>query len=200
VGGVTSTAFGLLIAYLLPGLISLYGLSFWSSTVGMLFSTFLTTQSNAALFILVLLAALIAGLFAGLIRWLLLDMLLCRWLFRRERVLFPFTRLRSPALAPPSSADYPNLAKGETLLAYRAFIDETYRYYQFWGATAIAMPVLLLGWLRSQAISGSQLCLLLGLLFLAEIAILVKALESWVNVARGHAAILKGGEDASSSN
>ncbi len=43
---VTSESFGLLIAYLLPGLMGLFGIAMWSATLRRLLATFLTEQSN----------------------------------------------------------------------------------------------------------------------------------------------------------
>jgi hypothetical protein len=205
VGGVTATAFGLLIAYMLPGLTALYGLSFWSSAIERVLSILVTTESNAALFFLVLLIALIAGLFASLVRWLLLDLTLCRWLFAKERLLFAFTwkgsrrGLKCPALTRPSPSDYLHLGKGQILTAYRAFVEETYRYYQFWGATAIVMPIPIVGWLLSLSLTGLHTWLLGGALALVEIAVFAKAMESWVSVTLGHASILRGEDDGSKS-
>ena len=58
---VTITSFGLIIAYLLPGFAGLYGLSFWSVHVSLIFSTFSTSASNIGLFLVVILASLIIG-------------------------------------------------------------------------------------------------------------------------------------------
>ena len=74
---VTVTSFGLVIAYLLPGLIGLYGLVFWSKTFKEMFSTFLTSESNLGLFLIVVLASLAIGLFANGVRWLLFEVWFC---------------------------------------------------------------------------------------------------------------------------
>ncbi len=78
---VSSTTFGLLIAFLLPGFVGLYGLTYWSRGVSRLFDSFLTAQSSAGFFLLVTLAALVLGLQATLLRWLLFE----RWLCRKNR-------------------------------------------------------------------------------------------------------------------
>lgn len=96
-GGVTSTSFGLLIAYLLPGLIGLYGASLWSNAVSKVFSTFLTSSSNVGLFILILLGSLVVGLVVSGLRWLLVEVLLFQSLFGKARTLFR-VRLRTRVL------------------------------------------------------------------------------------------------------
>lgn len=196
--GVTSTTFGLLIAYLLPGLIAFFGISLWSPPVAELFSTFLTSQSNAGLFLLVLLAALVGGLFLGALRWLLLDRLLCRWMFGKDRILLG---IRTPQVPPPSPTSYASLAKDQRLTAYRAFIEEIYRHYQFWGGTAIAMPIVLLGWLVSLGASVTRFNrpILIGLILLVESLVVIKALDSFVSVSQGHQSILNGGGSDSTS-
>lgn len=193
-GGVTSTTFGLLIAYLLPGLIAVFGTSLWFPSVSRVFSTFLTAKSNAGLFLLVILAALTAGLFIGMIRWLLLDSTLCRRLFAKERMWL--RKWTSPALPRPSPSDYSYLAREDRLSLFKAFIDETYRYYQFWAGTAIAMPIVLSGWLSSldSSLPVSQLLLLILGVVLIEVIILAKALDSYVSMVRGHTSIVKGEE------
>src|SRR5688572_28867809 len=86
-GGFTSTSFGLLIAYLLPGIIVLYGVSLWSPRVHAIFQTFLGANSNAGLFLLLLLASLIAGLLVSGVRVLTVDIGL-QLLFKEQRLLF----------------------------------------------------------------------------------------------------------------
>ena len=69
---VTSTSFGLVIAYLLPGLMALYALSYFSIPVHALFLTFLKAESNVGLFLLVDAVCLLLG------RW---DEVIISWLF-----------------------------------------------------------------------------------------------------------------------
>ncbi len=59
---VTSTSLGLLIAYLLPGLVALYAFSLWPGPLQSQFQVFLTAESNVGLFLLVILAAIALGL------------------------------------------------------------------------------------------------------------------------------------------
>ncbi|MGH9429485.1 MAG: hypothetical protein ACRD2L_24630 [Terriglobia bacterium] len=124
----TSTSFGLAIAYFLPGLAAFYSLSYWSSSVQKMFATFLTAESNVGLFLLVLAAALIIGLQIDLLRWLIF-----------ERLLYSSLRFKAE--------DFQNLGTDETkLIAFRAVADEHYRYHQFWGGMFISIPLFFFGW------------------------------------------------------
>ncbi len=126
---VTSTSFGLLIAFLLPGLVGLYGLSYWSKKLGYVFDTFLTVNSNVGLSIVVLLAALAVGLIVTAVRWIVFE----RWICKKIQL---------------GPSDFEKLDSEEKLLVFRAIVDEHYRYHQFWGGMCIVIPVLSIGMAR----------------------------------------------------
>lgn len=149
---ITVTSFGLVIAYFLPGLIGLYGLSFWSKTLRETFSTFLTSESNIGLFLIVLLASLAIGLTANGLRWLVFE----RIGFKKHRTQPSFHKALS--------------SEGK-LAAYRVVIDETYRYHQWWGGAIFVIPIGYLGWLiRGAAVTS--------LLHKVLISILIAGLEA----------------------
>jgi hypothetical protein len=125
---ITSTSFGLLIAFLLPGVLGLLGLAFWLPVPRQLFRTFLTAQSNVGLFLLVILVSLIIGLMVAAIRGLVFE----HWVCRRDR------------LAP---TDFARLAAEARLVAFRAAVDEHYRYHQFWGGMTIVLPASYIFWI-----------------------------------------------------
>jgi hypothetical protein len=126
---VTSTSFGLVIAFLLPGLACLYGLSFWHTGTREVLQQFLKADANAGLFLLVLLGSLSLGLLLSPFRYYLYEELL--W---RKDKLHP--------------SEFSKLGEGEKLAAFRAAVDEHLRYHQFWGGMSIAIPISYLGWLR----------------------------------------------------
>lgn len=139
---ITSTSFGLFIAFLLPGLEVSYTLSLWFSSVADVFRTFLTSQSNVGLFLLVLTAALTFGLIVAVFRWLIFEL----WLCRGHKL---------------NNSDFAQLGIEAKLLAFRAAIDEHYRYHQFYGATAIVLPFFYAGLLRHYWISSHPTILIL---------------------------------------
>jgi hypothetical protein len=127
---ITSTSFGLIIAFLLPGLAGLVSLSFWSVSVRRLFQAFLTAEANVGLFLLVVLTALTMGLLITVVRWVLFE----RWLCRSYRL---------------QPSDFAQLGQKDRLEAYRAAVDEHYRYHQFWGGMTVALLMFYAGWLYS---------------------------------------------------
>lgn len=126
---ITSTSFGLVIAYLLPGITGLYSLKFWHPMVREVFGKFLNAESNVGLFLIVMLASLILGLHITLFRWLIFECLMCR----------------SYRLNP---SDFVELGTEPKLTAFRAAVDEHYRYHQFWGGMCIVLPLGFAGWIK----------------------------------------------------
>jgi len=147
---VTSTSFGLVIAFLLPGLAALYALALWAPSILEMFRTFLTSNSNIGLFLLVIAIALSLGLVVTVFRWFLFERWLCK-----SHCLNPFY--------------FAQLSNDAKLVAFRAAIDEHYRYHQFWGGMTVILPVLYLGWLVNYWKGGSLL--LKALSFLVFIGI-----------------------------
>jgi len=126
---VTSTSFGLLIAFLLPGFSGFYALGFYSGHVRDILAKFREAESNLGWFLVVLLMSLTAGLLLTLARWLIFEQGFCR-----------HQRLPAERMA--------NLRFPAKFVAYRAAVDETYRYHQFFGGMAIVIPFAYIGWLR----------------------------------------------------
>ena len=131
---VTSTSFGLVIAFLLPGIVALYSLVYWSSSASRAFTTFLTANSNVGLFLLLILGALIFGLVISAVRWLIYE------------VVLGLVGLYGPRVTPEERQ---RMSEEPRFAAYRAAIDEAYRYAQCFGGLTIAAPGLFVGWLGS---------------------------------------------------
>jgi hypothetical protein len=169
---VTSTSFGLVIAYLLPGLMALYALSYFSAPVHSLFATFLQAQSNVGLFLLVTLAALAVGLQVSIVRSLIFQYWLCRkWSLSAE--------------------DFATLAAEGRLTAFRAAVDEHLRYHQFWGGMVVAMPILFGRWIFDQPTwSSDQIVLVLTFLALEAVTVWA-AWQAYVAYVERSKAILK---------
>lgn len=144
---VTSPAFGLLIAYLIPGFMALAGLSPHSPTVQAWLGTLPNESPSVGGFLYVTIASVAAGLTVSTVRWIILDNIHAR------------TGLPSPDL------DFSRLQ--ENIDAYHAAVDYHYRYYQFYGGSIVSMLIVTVGhWPLSAAAPGLPPCLLpLGLLF-----------------------------------
>jgi hypothetical protein len=136
---VTSTSFGFLIAYLLPGLVALYAFSLWVDPIQSQLKVFLTANANVGLFLLVVLAAITLGLQVTAVRWVVFELVF----FVLFELVFGW-KLRL------SKSDFSNLGEPGKLEAFRAATDEHYRYHQFWGGMTIVLPLLYLG-LRSSS-------------------------------------------------
>ena len=134
---VTGQNFGFLIAYVLPGFVTLWGISYFSPTVaGWLFAPPGATNSTASVggFLYVTLASVGAGLTASTIRWALIDR------------LHHLTGIRRPS--------WDDSKLQERLGAFEALVENHYRYYQFYGNMLVAM-LLLVG--ARMAVSGRGL-------------------------------------------
>jgi len=170
---VNSTWFGLIIAYLLPGLAGFFSASFFNPQLKRVLKAFMTADANVGLFLLVILSALTAGLLVTVFRWILF-----------ERLLLKNHRLPEQGFA--------KLSDSNKLNAFRAAVDEHYRYHQFWGGMAIVIPVGFVGWaVEMWAITRSDhFCfILIGTLAL-EIAAGFAASDAFKNYVKRGTAIL----------
>ena len=129
----TSTTFGLVIAYLLPGFFGLITISFWSATVREQFEAFSKAQSNVGLFFVVVLVALLLGVELTAVRWVLFEL----WFCRKDR------------LRPEEFAGFKDEKKAS---GFRVAIDEHYRYHQFWGGLTPILPAFFVGLTSTQRV------------------------------------------------
>ena len=122
---VTGKNFGFLIAFVLPGFVSLWGVSHFSPTVKSWLVSSSTATGNAATvggFLYVTLASVAAGLTASTIRWAVVDR------------LHNLTGIRRPY--------WDDSRLQECLGAFEALVENHYRYYQFYGNMLVAMLFL----------------------------------------------------------
>lgn len=121
---VSSTSFGYIIAFLLPGMMLLFGLGLWYPN---LFPTLGLTKLDASIggSALFLLASLSAGLIITAPRWFIYEKLLC------HKTKF-------------DAGHFTGLSQSDKMAAFKAVVDEHYRYHQFYGGASIALvPILL---------------------------------------------------------
>jgi|GEM_PF-1588738 len=123
----TSTTFGLLIAFIIPGIICLFAVSYWIQPLQNLFVLFLTSDANVGLFFIVFFIGTALGLEISIIR----SYIFKSWLCKSYQL---------------SDDDFEGLHRSEYLTAFRASVDENLRYHQFWGGMVITIPILYLGW------------------------------------------------------
>jgi len=125
----TTTSFGLVIAYLLPGLVGLLAFGAWSAQVRQMFRLVAAAQGDAALLIVMGGFALVIGLILNVFRWLIFEQIVC-------------TKYRiGPGL-------FASLRDEHRLQTFLMVIEETFRYHQFFGSISILTPLLCLSWLQ----------------------------------------------------
>lgn len=113
--------FGLIIAFLLPGFLFLYGLSFSSQDVkAFLDATNLRTTSIGAFF-LVSLGSLATGLLISAVRWLIVDSIL-GWMGIGNKPL-----------------DFGKLRYERRRRAFLVIVENHYRYYQYYANSLISI-------------------------------------------------------------
>lgn len=110
--------FGLVIAYLLPGFVALWGISCFSPTVDTWISASQQNAPTVAGFMYVTLASLAAGVTVSAMRWAIIDQ------------LHHATGIQPPAWK------FTNL-EGK-LQGYVTLIENHYRYYQFYSNMLVA--------------------------------------------------------------
>ena len=147
------TDFGLLIAYLLPGGIGLFGVGQLSPEIQTWLGTAALTSVTIGGFLTVTLVAVGVGLLASTIRWLVIDSFHHRTGIKPPR--WEFARL------------------AEQVEAYEFLVEVHYRYYQFYANSLVAMSFAYFAW-RSRTGYGLTLRLSDGAL-LAVIILFVAA-------------------------
>lgn len=119
---ITSQNFGLLIAYVIPGMLALWGLAQICPPVDVwLHSTWMTTGDPATVggFLYLLLGSIASGLTVSTLRWLAIDR------------IHQWTGLRRPGWDDSKLQD--------KLAAFEALVDNHYRYYQFYSNGLVAL-------------------------------------------------------------
>jgi hypothetical protein len=165
---VTTTSFGLLMAYLFPGVAALCCVAFWwsPSPIDDLFKAFLKSQSNFGSFLFVVVVALLVGLQLNALRWFIYE--------KRAGLGYVLT-----------AKDWVALADKDRLIAVKTTIDENYRYHQFYGSMSLVIPFLVGGWIYKTIACRH----IIVTLVIALVALVVE----YVTIASAHAAISRYG-------
>jgi len=138
--------FGQVIAFLLPGLIALKAVAYFSPVVTCWFTSCQTSRSPIGSALLLLVGSLAAGVTVSAARWAAID---CYCLRRYKR----------------DDIDYSKVDEHRT--AFLTIIEGRYRFYQFHSNTLIAVAVLLVARLLhswSSAWRGDRLVVTIALL------------------------------------
>ncbi|MBS0204494.1 MAG: hypothetical protein JSS49_16440 [Planctomycetes bacterium] len=116
---VTRDNFGLLIAYVLPGFVTLWGVSFFSGTVRHWLGTSSQASPTVGGFLYVTVAAVATGLLVSTIRWMTVD------------------RIHHVTGIPMPNWDFAKL--GNSLSAFELLVSAHYRFYQWHANMLVAI-------------------------------------------------------------
>ena len=135
-----SLDFGLLIAYFIPGVITLLGLAYTFKDVSDLMSKFRSGEATAGFLLIVSSLAVVIGMAVSVVRASTID--------KSFELNLPFSQehYRSLQHADP---DYAQLTDQGKLNAFREVEENDKRPYQFYGNTLLAVIIFIAGWLSS---------------------------------------------------
>lgn len=125
-GELTARNFGLLIAYVLPGFVGLWGLGYLSEPVRTWLSGASPAGPSMGGVLYVLVASIGCGMTASAVRWALVDS------------VFHSTGLKRPA--------WDDSKLPERLDAFEALVDNHFRYYQFYSNSMVSAAAAYAAW------------------------------------------------------
>lgn len=117
-----SRNFGLLIAFVLPGLVFLWGTLYLEDSPRLTWPSKESGLDQIGAIVLLLLGATATGIILSAVRWLILDH------------LHHVTGIRAPAL------DFRNLERKQS--SFMLVVENNYRFYLFYGNTFVGMMLL----------------------------------------------------------
>ena len=158
----TGVFFGLVIAFLVPGMIGLYAASFYVPVIRDWFMVAATTEAaSVGGFLLVILGSSGMGVFISGVRWSIFD----SW-------------RKMPSL------DTKKRSEHQTELVYQNFVLHFYNFYQFYSNTAVALVLLYVAWIGSvfmaaeSSMNMTRLVATTALLGLSSLSLVASALNS----------------------
>ncbi|MGA2958324.1 MAG: hypothetical protein ABSF48_21680 [Thermodesulfobacteriota bacterium] len=122
---VSERNFGVIIAFLLPGFLFIWGISYSSNDVALWLAKAGGKDSpTIAGFLYATLASLSLGLLISAVRWLFIDYIIHHW-----------TKVKQPAM------EFANLKEKDRFAAFQGAVENHYRYYQYYANTLVAIVV-----------------------------------------------------------
>ncbi len=131
---ISSRNFGLLIAYLIPGFIVIWGLGQWSPEVAAWLAGSDGSGPTIGGFLIISIASIAAGMTASALRWALVD------------TIHHATGVHRP--------DWSDVFLHERIKAYEWLVENHYRYYQFYANTLVALISAHVFWRIATPITG----------------------------------------------
>lgn len=173
----TSTSFGYVIAFLLPGVFGSYALTYWSPAAGVLLQPLLKADTNVGPSAVFLLVCVGMGLLLAAVRYFVFESLLCH-----------NHKLPQDMFA--------KLVEENRLSSFQAVVDQHYRYHQFYGGCAIAALLMFTGWMHSHwELSCRLLILTLGFL-LFELLVVSAGRQTYIQFVKRGTIVVQGKEQS----
>jgi hypothetical protein len=147
---VTDKNFGVVIAFLIPGSLLLWGLSYSFNGIA---AWFLRPDASATIagFLFSTLASLGLGLLLSAIRWMIVD-----------HVLIYIGRVK------PSVVDFSKLNDPNRFASFQGIVENHYRYYQYYANTLVAVVIAFSVYVTNASeLPASGVCILLALTVVA---------------------------------
>lgn len=174
----TKDNFGLLIAYLLPGSVALWGVSYHSEIVEAWLRSAPPDAPTVGGFLYATLASTALGLVVSAVRWAILD--------------------RAFAWAGVRPTDWDFALLSERLAAFETIVAYHYSYYQFYANTFVAVAFSALAFLRSDEARPVQAGWFLASVLAVEIILLLGAWDTLRKYYARTGALLSGASAAGS--
>lgn len=143
-------SFGLLIAYLIPGFLGLWGIRGTSETLEAWMAADASSMPSVGGFLYITLASIASGMILSTIRWAVLDN------------VHHATGIEKP--------DWDFLHLRDRTTAFNLLNEQLYRYYQFYGNSTMALVAVLIArlWERTTNVYDLGIVLLAFLLILGS--------------------------------
>jgi hypothetical protein len=170
-----SLSFGVVIAFVAPGLLALWGISQYSPLISDWFGETSTDEPSVGGFLLVGLASLSVGVFVSGIRWAVVD-----------------SAMKLVGVR-PTNRDFSKLADPACLRAFDAMVEGRYRYYQFYSNSLIALFIAYGSWHARHEMWPWERPWVLSLVFVSGIFLFLSARDSLDGYYRDTEQLLGGG-------
>jgi len=159
----SSTSFGYLIGFLLPGLLGLYAMSYWLPQVGVLFQPIYASNAAVGPSVILLLIAVGMGLCLSAVRHFLIVLFLFKVVLGKEVM---------------NKEMYKGLDT-DKLAWHKTLAEEHYRYHQFYGGCAVAILIMFVGWVwnRPWSIDAHFVHIIIGFI-LVEALFVISATDA----------------------
>ena len=150
---VTTSNFGLLIAFVLPGFVLLWGMAPYSATVADWIALTTSDAPTVGGFLYVTLASVGLGQLVSTLRWLLIDSLHHR-----------------TGITPPEWS-FHQLRSKDVSAAFERFVEDHYRFYQFHANGLVSLTLASVAWWTANGFSLASFTVVLlcdGLLYVGS--------------------------------